>query len=104
MLSVSVNGGPQPFAVIERQDVETSQYWGVKRWTPAPQPVAREGAEAFWFPGTDQLLTTEGTNLVTATVIRWPRVPRRRWRRAAAAAARPYLGRVDKKLLRGPVP
>jgi len=104
VLSVSVSGAPQPFAVIDRQDVETSQYWGEKRWTPAPQPVWHEGAEAFWFPGTDQLLTTEGINLVTATLVRWPHVGRRRRRDACAAAARPYLGRIDKALLRGPAP
>jgi hypothetical protein len=104
VLSVSVSGAPQAYAVMERGAEEQAQLFGAKRFTPAPQEVLGEGVDAYWFPGEHLLMTTEGINLITATIERWPGVARRRWKRLAAAAARPYLGRRSRRAPRGPGP
>ena len=104
VVSVAVDGAPQAYAVMERGAEEQAQIFGAKRLTPAPQLILGEGAGAYWFPAEHLVMTTEGVNLITATVLRWPGVAHRRWKRLCAAAARPYLGRVAHKLLRGPAP
>ena len=102
--SVSVSGAPDAYAVMERGAEEQAQIFGAKRFTPAPQLILGEGVAAFWFPAEHLVMTTEGVNLITATIVRWPRTPARRRRALAAALARPYLGKVSKKFLRGPAP
>jgi hypothetical protein len=102
--SVSVSGAPEAYAVMERGAEEQAQLFGSKRLTPAPQLILGEGVAAYWFPAERLVMTTEGINLITATIVRWPDTPARRHRALAAAMARPYLGKVDKKLLRGPAP
>jgi hypothetical protein len=104
VLSVAVSGAPQAYAVLERGAEEQAQIFGAKRFTPAPQLILKLGVDAYWFPAEHLVMSTEGVNLITATVVSWPGVSHRRWKHLAAAAARPYLGRVSRKYLRGPSP
>ncbi len=48
-------------------------------------------------------MTTDAVRLITATVS-WPRASRDQKVALAVAAARPYLGRLELKLARGPSP
>jgi hypothetical protein len=104
VVSVSVDGSPQPFAVMERAGEEESQIWGAQRFTPAPVYLHHLGIGAWWFPAQQHLLTTDAVNLITATIVRWPGASLRRRRRLAIAAARTYLGPSQPKLARGPAP
>jgi hypothetical protein len=101
---VSVNSEPQPYAVLERAAEEEAQMFTATRTTPAPQHIEHLGLDAYWFPEENHLLTTDAVHLITSTIVSWPRVPKRRWKSLASAAARPYLGRSDPKLARGPSP
>jgi hypothetical protein len=101
---VSVNSEPQPYAVLERAAEEEAQMFTATRTTPVPQHVAHLGLDAYWFPEEEHLLTTDAVRLITSTIVSWPRVPKQRWKAVAAAAARPYLGRSNQKLARGPSP
>jgi hypothetical protein len=102
--SVSVSGAPDAYAVMERGAIEQAQIFGGTRFTAAPQLILGEGVGAYWFPPEHLVMATEGVNLVTATIVRWPHTPRSRHRALAVALSRPYLGRVSKKFLRGPAP
>jgi hypothetical protein len=101
---VSVNSEPQPYAVLERAAEEEAQMFTATRTTPVPQHIDHLGLDAYWFPEENHLLTTDAVHLITSTIVSWPRVPKRRWKALAAAAARPYLGRSNPKLARGPSP
>jgi hypothetical protein len=101
---VSVNSEPQPYAVLERAAEEEAQMFTIPRTTPAPQRVEHLGLDAYWFPQEEHILTTDAVHLITSTIVSWPGVPKRRWKVLAAAAARPYLGRSNPKLARGPSP
>jgi hypothetical protein len=101
---VSVNSEPQPYAVLERAAEEEAQMFTATRTTPAPQHVDHLGLDAYWFPEENHLMTTDAVRLITSTIVSWPRVPKRRWKAVAVAAARPYLGRSNPKLARGPSP
>jgi hypothetical protein len=102
---VSVNSEPQPYAVLERAATEESQMFTVNsRTTAAPQALHHLGLDAYWFPQEEHAMTTDGVHLITATIVAWPHVPKRRWKALAASAARPYLGRNQPKLARGPSP
>jgi hypothetical protein len=108
LLWVSVDSSPQPYAVLERAAEEDAQNFAnyPKGQLPAPQRVAHLGLDAYWFPGPGpaHLLTTDAVRLITATIVRWPGASRKHWSVLAAAAARPYLGRSQPKLARGPSP
>ena len=101
---VSVSTEPQPYAALERAAEEEAQMFTIPRTTPVPQHVAHLGLDAYWFPEEEHLLATDAVRLITSTIVSWPRVPKRRWKAVAAAAARPYLGRSNPKLARGPAP
>jgi hypothetical protein len=101
---VSVSSEPQPYAVLERAAEEEAQMFTATRTTPAPQHVKHLGLDAYWFPEEQHLMTTDAVHLITATIVSWPHVPKRRWKAVAGAAARPYLGRSEPKLARGPAP
>ncbi len=101
---VSVNSEPQPYAVLERAAEEEAQMFTATRTTPAPQHVTHLGLDAYWFPEENHILTTDAVRLITSTIVSWPRVPKSRWKAVASAAARPYLGRSNPKLARGPAP
>ncbi len=102
--SVSVSGAPEAYAVLERQAEEQAQIFGARRFTPAPQLILGLGADAYWFPAQHQVMTTEGVNLIAATIVHWPHTRVARRRALGTALARPYVGKIDKKLLRGPAP
>jgi hypothetical protein len=101
---VSVSSEPQPYAVLERAAEEEAQMFTATRTTPAPQHIAHLGLDAYWFPEENHVLTTDAVHLITSTIVSWRRVPKSRWKALAAAAARPYLGRSNLKLARGPAP
>jgi hypothetical protein len=101
---VSVSSEPQPYAVLERAAEEEAQMFSPTRTTPVPQPILHLGLAAYWFPEEEHVLATDAVHLITSTIVGWPRVPKSRWRRLAAAVARPYLGRSQPKLARGPAP
>jgi hypothetical protein len=102
--SVSVSGAPEAYAVLERQAEEQAQIFGAKRFTPAPQLILHLGVDAYWFPAQQQVMTTEGVNLIAATIVHWPHTRAARRRALGTALARPYVGKTDEKLLRGPAP
>ena len=104
VVSVSVSGAPDAYAVMMRGAEEEAQIFGAKRLVPAPQYIAHEGLGAYWFPREHHLETTDAVNLIIATVVAWPGVPRRRWKRLGEAVARPYLGRLRHDLAREPAP
>jgi len=101
---VSVSSEPQPYAVLERAAEEEAQMFTATRTTPAPQHLGHLGLDAYWFPEENHVLTTDAVHLITSTIVSWPGVPKRRWKAVAVAAARPYLGRSNPKLARGPAP
>ncbi len=90
---VSVSGEPQAYTVIERAAVEDAQMFTATRTTPVPQFIAHLGVDAYWFPEEEHVLATDGVRLITSQIVRWPGVPRRRWKALAATVARPYLPR-----------
>ncbi|HEY3774276.1 MAG TPA: hypothetical protein VGL69_14850 [Solirubrobacteraceae bacterium] len=102
--SVSVSGAPEAYAVLERQAEEQAQIFGAKRFTPAPQLISGLGVDAYWFPAQHQVMTTEGVNLIAATIVHWPHTHVARRRALGTALARRYVGKIVKKLLRGPAP
>jgi hypothetical protein len=103
-LAVAVDTSPQPYAVLERSVVEASQMFTTSRLFPAPVHIGHLGLDAAWFPEENHLMTTDAVRLITATIVTWPGAPKRKWRALAAVAARPYLGRSQPKLARGPAP
>jgi hypothetical protein len=103
-LSVEVDTSPQAYAVLERAAEEAAQMFTTSRLFPAPVHIDHLGLDADWFPEENHLLTTDAVRLITATIVTWPGAPKRRWRALAAVAARPYLGRSQPKLARGPAP
>jgi hypothetical protein len=82
--------GPQPYFILERTTVETAQYFGPKRFVPAPVAISNLGIEADWFPDRGQLMSTDGVRLITAAVT-WPGAAQRRQVALATAVSRPYL-------------
>jgi hypothetical protein len=86
-----VDSGAQPFFRLERTIVEDSQQFSTVRLEPAPEHVSQLGLDAAWFPGEQQVMTTDGRRLITAAVD-WPGVPGGRRRALATAVARMYLG------------
>jgi hypothetical protein len=87
----NIDTGPQPYFILERTQVEASQVFtaGAQRLYPAPTPV-KLGLDAWWFPGTTYLMTTEGIRLYTVT-ISWRGVAQKMRRDLAIAVARTYL-------------
>ena len=67
---VNVDSSPQPYARLERAIVENGQQFGTERTFAPPQTVSHLGLDASWFPDLDQLLTTDGTCLITISVHR----------------------------------
>jgi hypothetical protein len=100
MVSVSVDGSPQPYGVMERRGEEEAQLFTNKRLIPAPQAVFHLGLAAFWYPGEQQLQTTDAVNLITVSILRWTGVPQRLHRELGIALARPYLGPSRPGLIR----
>jgi hypothetical protein len=103
VLVANVDTSPQPYGRLERAIVEAGQQFGTVRTFAPPQTVSHLGLDASWFPDLSELMTTDGRALITVTV-KWPRAPQRRQRELAAAVARTYLGPLDAKLAKPPVP
>jgi hypothetical protein len=108
LLWVSVDSSPQPYAVLERAAEEDAQNFAnlPQSEFPVPQNIKHVGLDAYWFPGpaAAHLLTTDAVRLITATILRWPGEAKKHWSVLAVAVARPYLGRSQPKLARGPAP
>jgi hypothetical protein len=91
-VSVTANVGVEvgAYFILERTEVEASQMFAPTRLSPAPQAVPRLGLEADWFPAETHLMATDGTRLVTTTVI-WRRASQGRKTALATVVTRPYL-------------
>ncbi len=86
----NLDTAPQAYFRLERTIVERSQIFP-SRLAPAPESVPGLGLEASWFPGSPpQLMTTDGTRLITISVT-WPGSTARRQRHLAENLARTYL-------------
>ncbi len=101
-LIVEDDNGPDAYAVLERTVDEAVQIWPARFQRP-PQHIDGLGIDADWFPQEQHLMTTDAVHLITATVI-WSHGTRDQKVALAVAAARPYLGRNQLKLARGPAP
>ncbi len=101
-VTVEVSSAPQAYAVLERSVDEAVQIWPARFQSP-PQHIDGLGIDADWFPEEQHLMTTDAVRLITATVA-WPKGTHARKVALAVAAARPYLGRSELKLARGPAP
>jgi hypothetical protein len=95
-LSVQDDRTVEAYFLLERAITELQQVFAPVRLAPAPQTISHLGLDASWFPAEHYVMTTDGMNLITAT-IDWRSVPVRQQRALAAAAARAYLGRLDWK-------
>ncbi|MGO9822995.1 MAG: hypothetical protein ACLPTJ_20385 [Solirubrobacteraceae bacterium] len=91
-ISVTANVGVEvgAYFILERTEVEASQMFAPTRLSPAPQAVPRLGLEADWFPAETHLMATDGTRLVTTTVI-WRGAGQARKTALATVVTRPYL-------------
>jgi hypothetical protein len=78
------------YFILERTAIEASQMFAPTRLSPAPQAVYRLGLEADWFPAETHLMATDGTRLITTTVL-WRGVGQSLKRALAEVATRPYL-------------
>jgi len=87
VVTVTVDGAPQPYTRLERQIVETGQVFGTHRVTPAPIHVDRLGLDASWFPGLQEVLTANSRALVSVGVT-WSGQPVSRRRATAVSVAR----------------
>ena len=101
-VTVEVDTEAQAYAVLDRTIVEAAQIFGPRRFSAAPVQVPHLGILASWFPEEQHLETTDAVRVVIATIA-WPQARQRRKIALAVAAARPYLGRDQLQLARGPV-
>lgn len=90
-LAVIIDSAPQPYFRLERTAEEAAQVFTPVRLVPAPEDIPGIGLDAYWYPGEQHLMTTDGVRLITATVD-WPSAPQSRRVALATAAARQYLG------------
>lgn len=86
-----VDTGPQPYFRLERTAVEAQQVFSAQREAPAPVQIPGVGLDADWFPDQQQIMTTDGKQLITAAVS-WRHSKQSDRRALAEAAARAYLG------------
>jgi hypothetical protein len=92
--TANVDNGPQPYFILERTAVETSQLFGPKRFVAAPIAINNLGIEADWFPNLNQLMSTDGLRLITVTM-HWPGAPLGRQIGLAEALSRTYLKKLS---------
>jgi hypothetical protein len=92
--TANIYNGPQPYFILERTAVETSQLFGAKRLVPAPTAINDLGIEADWFPNLSQLMSTDGLQLITVTV-HWPATRSARQIGLAEALSRTYLKKLS---------
>jgi hypothetical protein len=99
-VTVNVDPSPQPYTVLSRTIVEGQQVFSPTRLTPAPVAVLHLGLLASWFPGPSHLMSTDGTRLVTTTVM-WSGAKQAREVRLATRLSRLYLGKLRPALAHG---
>ena len=92
-VTVNLDNGPQPYFRLERTAVEASQQFGTERLYAAPELVMGLGLDADWFPDANNLETTDGVKLITAT-IGWPGSSQGQRRALSVAIARQFIGRI----------
>ncbi len=97
-VSLSVDGSPQPYGVLERRGEEQAQVLSTRRLQPAPIVILHLGLAAFWFPADQQLQTTDAVNLVTVSILHSPGASQRRRRTFSIALARRFLGPAQPSL------
>jgi hypothetical protein len=91
-LGVEVDNSPQPYQVLERRADEENQNFAFVKHFKHPQPITHLGLDAWWFPREQQAQTTDGRNLITVTIFRWPGHGNAPRKELSAEVARPYLG------------
>jgi hypothetical protein len=89
-LTANVDTAPQAYFRLERTVVEETQQFSTTREVAPAQRIAKLGLDADWFPAEQQLMTTDGKQLLTVTV-KWPDSTHARQRALAKAVARAYL-------------
>jgi hypothetical protein len=89
-VTANVDNAPQAAFRLERTIVEATQVWSAAKLA-APQNISGLGIGASWFPSEQQLLTSDGVDLITVSV-KWPRTAARKKTALAEAVARTYLG------------
>lgn len=94
-LSVGDERTVEAYFLLERAITELSQVFAPTRLAPAPETVPHLGLDASWFPAEGYVMTTDGNDLITATV-NWS-APQARRIALATVAARAYLGPLDWK-------
>ncbi len=89
------DSSPQPYFRLERTVVESQQ-----QFSSVPLPQTRHidglGLDAQWFPGDQQLMTTDGRRLITVGVARHGWTTKQRIA-LSVVIARTYLGPLDRK-------
>jgi hypothetical protein len=101
-LVVNVDGSPQAYPRLERTIDEAGQQFGLVRGFSPPVTVPKLGLDAAWFPDTHVVMTTDGTNLISATVS-WAHASQAQRRALATVAARAYLGKLNRSEIHGEV-
>jgi hypothetical protein len=89
-VTVNVDNGAQAYFRLERAGVELSQQFSSGHTALEVDHLPGLGLDAFWIPAEHEVLTTDGTNLLTATVA----APLGRAERLGEAAARAHLGKL----------
>ncbi len=89
-VATTIDTAPQADARLERTAVEAAQSFNPSRVVAPPQDIPGLGLDADWFPPATQLMTTDGTRLITVKVS-WDGVPQARMIALADATARAYL-------------
>lgn len=94
--------GPQPYFILERTEIESSQVFTPDRQHPAPQTVMGLGLEAAWFPATQALMATDALRLIDIS-FKWPGASQAQQRKLGVVLARPYLktSKQGEKLAKG---
>lgn len=75
-IDIRVDTSPQPFARLDREQIETEQNVVWSHSGSVPEPVDGIGEAAFWFPGQSRLAATDGRKLVSVVVTGTPRARR----------------------------
>jgi hypothetical protein len=94
LVVANIDTAPQAFFRFERTVEEAAQNFTSPRVVPPPQRIAGLGLDADWFPSSQQLMTSDGSRLISVAVS-WRDASVARKQGVAEAVARPYLGRLN---------
>ena len=92
-ITANIDTAPQPYFRLERTAEEAEQEFSTVRLA-MPQDITGLGLDADWYPGQQQLMTTDGTRLITVSVS-WRKASHGRRQAIAEDVARTYLGRLN---------